>query len=70
MDTLKLQRGQILRTWRGNTITARSGTVWITEQDSRRDVVLRQGQRFTLERPGLALVEAVSDAAISLEYQS
>jgi hypothetical protein len=70
MDTLKLQRGQLLRTWRGNTITAHTGTVWITEQDSRRDVVLSPGQRFTLRQPGLALVEAVSDAAISLEYQS
>jgi len=70
MDTLRLQRGQLLRTWRGNTVTAHAGTVWITEQDSWRDVVLRPGQRFTLGRPGLALVEAVSDAAISLEYRS
>ena len=41
--------------------------VWITEQDSRRDVILTPGQSFTLERPGLALVQAFRDASISVD---
>jgi hypothetical protein len=32
-------------------------------------VVLRPGQRFTLGRRGLALIEAFSDAAVSFEQQ-
>jgi hypothetical protein len=67
--TIDLQRGRFLRVRHGagNTVTARAGTVWITEQDNPRDVVLRAGQSFTLGRRGLALIEAFSDASISFE---
>lgn len=66
--TIDLQKGRFLRVagGAGSTLTARAGSVWITEQDSPRDVVLRAGQSFTLARPGLALIEAFSDASISL----
>ena len=67
--TIDLQRGRFLRVvdGAGSTVAARAGEVWITEQDSLRDVVLRPGQRFTLGRHGLALVEAFSDASLSIE---
>jgi len=70
--TIDLQRGKFLRVRHaaGGTLTAHAGSVWITEQDSVRDVVLRAGQSFTLGRPGLALVEAFSDASLSLDYRS
>jgi Protein of unknown function (DUF2917) len=69
--TIDLQRGRFLRVREGagSTITAHAGSVWITEQDNPRDVVLRPGQSFTLGRPGLALVEAFSDAAVSFEQR-
>jgi len=65
--TIDLQRGKFLRVMdgAGSTVTAHAGSVWITEQDSPRDVVLRAGQSLRLRRSGLALVEAFSDAAIS-----
>ena len=64
---IDLQRGRFLRVMdgAGSTVTAHAGSVWITEQDSPRDVVLRAGQSLRLRRSGLALVEAFSDAAIS-----
>ena len=67
--TIDLQRGRFLRVMdgAGSTLTAHSGEVWITEQDSPRDVVLRRGQTFRLRRRGLTLVEAFSDAAISFD---
>jgi hypothetical protein len=67
--TIDLQRGRFLRVMdgAGSTLTAHGGEVWITEEDSPRDVVLRSGQSVKLRRSGLALVEAVSDAAISFE---
>ena len=56
-----------LRDGAGVAITTPAGQVWITEQGSRRDVILRPGQSFTLLRPGLAIVEALDHASISLE---
>lgn len=63
---IDLQRGKLLRILggAGSTVTAHAGSVWITEEASVRDVVLRPGQSLKLQRPGLALVEAISDAAI------
>jgi hypothetical protein len=65
--TIDLTRGKFLRIREaaGSTVTAHAGSVWITEQDNPRDVVLRPGQSFTLGRQGLALLEAFSDASIS-----
>jgi len=64
---IDLQRGRFLRVMdgAGSTVTAHGGEVWITEQDSARDVVLGPGQSFTFGRAGLALLEAFSDASVS-----
>ena len=65
--TIELRRGRFLRVLdgAGSTVTAHAGEVWITEQDSRRDVVLRPGQSLKLRHTGLALIEAFSDASVS-----
>ncbi|HYR33612.1 MAG TPA: DUF2917 domain-containing protein [Burkholderiales bacterium] len=62
-----LERGAILemRDAAGTTVTTRDGVVWITEENSRRDVMLRPGQSYRLARSGLALVEAFTDASIT-----
>ena len=64
---IDLQRGRFLRiqSGAGSTVGAHAGSVWITEEASPRDVVLRPGQSLKLRRRGLALVEAMSDAVIS-----
>ena len=58
-----------LRDGAGIAITAHAGQVWITEQDSRRAVILRPGQSFTLHQQGLAIVEALDHASISVEVE-
>ena len=65
---LKLARGQTLKLTDsvGSTICAREGTVWITEENSRKDVVLEPGGCYRLARPGLTLVQAFADASVSL----
>lgn len=65
---LRLARGQTLRVHdgAGSTICAREGTVWITEEDSRDDVVLEPGHCFRLKRQGLTIVQAFADASIAL----
>jgi len=65
---LRLSRGQTLKMQDavGSTICAREGTVWITEENSRKDVVLEPGYCFRVERPGLTIVQAFADASIAL----
>jgi hypothetical protein len=66
-DVRWLERGAIveLRDAAGTTVSARGGVVWITEENSARDVLLRPGESFRLARSGLALIEACSDASIT-----
>ena len=65
---LRLARGQTLklRDGVGSTICAREGSVWITEENSRKDVVLENGACYRIDRPGLTLVQAFADAQVSL----
>ena len=65
---LRLARGQTLKLTDGigSTICAREGTVWITEENSRKDVVLEPGNCFRIANPGLTLVQAFGDASVSL----
>ncbi len=65
---LRLARGQTLKILDavGSTICAREGSVWITEENSRKDVVLEPGYCFRVDRPGLTLVQAFADASIAL----
>ena len=66
---IQLKRGMLLRVREcaGNMVTAHSGWVWITEHGSQCDVVLHAGQSFRLARRGVALVEALGDASISID---
>ena len=65
---LRLARGQTLKILDavGSTICAREGSVWITEENSRKDVVLEPGYCFRVDRPGITLVQAFADASIAL----
>ena len=65
---LRLARGQTLKLTDGvgSTICAREGTVWITEENSRKDVVLEPGYCFRVDKPGLTIVQAFADAQVSL----
>jgi len=65
---LRLARGQTLKIQDavGSTICAREGTVWITEENSRKDVVLEPGHCYRLAKSGLTIVQAFADASVSL----
>jgi len=68
MKILLLARGETVpvRDGPGRTVRAHSGRVWITEEHGARDVVLEPGESFRLAHSGLAVVEAFSDASISI----
>ena len=65
---LRLARGQTLklRDSAGSTICANEGVVWITEENSRKDVVLEAGGCYRVDRSGLTIVQAFADASLSL----
>jgi hypothetical protein len=65
---LRLARGQTLKVTDalGSTICCREGSVWITEENLPKDVVLEPGGCYQLRRPGLALVHAFGEATVAL----
>ena len=50
----------------GVRIDAHAGTVWVTQDNDRRDVVLSPGESFTLDGPGRAIVQAFEPSRVSL----
>ena len=50
----------------GTTVCAVEGSVWITEENQARDIVLERGGCYQLRHAGLALVNSLGgDAAVS-----
>jgi Protein of unknown function (DUF2917) len=47
----------------GLAVLCVDGVVWITQSNDARDIVLKAGQTFVLDRPGLALVAAPTGPA-------
>jgi hypothetical protein len=66
---LRLERGQTLRVVdaAGSRICAHSGSVWITEENRPRDVVLSPGACYELREDGVAIVEALGQASVTLD---
>jgi hypothetical protein len=56
-----------LRDAAGSTVCAVEGSVWITEENDARDIVLERGACYRLRSAGLALVNSLGGhAAVSL----
>jgi hypothetical protein len=49
---------------RGTTLRVTRGTLWVTLENDRRDVVLETGDTFTIDRGGLTVVEAHRGATV------
>lgn len=65
---IRLQRDQHLRIRdaQGWQVKALNGTVWITQEGDSRDIVIRDGQTFALDRDGTTLLSALNDADLCL----
>lgn len=66
---VKLGPNQTLRVvdGAGSTVCAMQGSVWITEENDARDIVLSPGGCYRLRHPGVALVNSLGgEAAVSL----
>src|SRR5215470_12344071 len=64
-SAVRLKTGELLdiNDGEGFAIECLEGAVWITQSNDRRDIVLRSGESFVLDKPGLALVCAASGPA-------
>ena len=67
-EVVDLKSGELaeLRDVRGATLRVTRGTLWVTQDRDVRDVVLRAGDVWTVERKGLTLAEAQGDATFCL----
>ncbi len=54
------------RNHRGARIRCSRGTLWVTQPGDPADYILRAGDGLTVTRPGMILVQALSDAAVQL----
>ena len=52
---------------KGYRVVCHSGSVWITQDNDPRDIILARGESFTLDRQGRALVHAFDAAAIAVK---
>ncbi len=51
----------------GSTVCAVQGSIWITEENDSRDIVLSPGACYRLRHPGVAIVNSLGgEAAVSL----
>jgi len=68
VTTAVMARGDRLSVTDGEATTIRidRGCVWITEEGSVVDHVLEAGQRYTFDRPGVALVAAQNEVRVTL----
>lgn len=66
---IKLFRGRLIRVQDGEGFRIRChlGRLWITQEHDSRDVILRSGDAFVLDRPGLTLVAALADGEFTVE---
>lgn len=53
-----------LRDARGATLRVDHGSVWVTQERGRHDIVLRAGDAWTIERGGVTVAEARGDTAL------
>jgi len=66
--TVRLAAGQELQLHdvAGWSVVCRSGAVWITQEADARDIFLKSGEGFALDRGGLAIVRACHDAMVAI----
>ena len=63
-----LEHGAVLRITNGSglLVTAHVGTLWITEQGDRRDVIVTGSRSYRIESDGLAIVNALQGASVTI----
>ncbi len=68
LSATHLPRGALRRidNARGALLVCLTGTLWLTQQDDPRDIVLEAGDEALIERDGTSIVSALSDTSFVL----
>lgn len=68
LPAISLHHGQSHRieAGKGLRVVCLTGTLWLTQDNDPRDIVLEPGDGATIERDGLSVVSALSDAQFLL----
>ena len=66
---IALEPGQVvtLDDAAGTRVSARYGTVWVTEEGSGKDHIVKPGEDFVLGRRGRTVVQALQPAWVALQ---
>jgi hypothetical protein len=66
---LALEPGQVvtLDDAAGTRVSARYGAIWVTEEGSEKDHIVRPGEDFVLRRRGRTVVQALQPAWVALQ---
>lgn len=69
---LEVPNGGLLRVKdaRGSRVTCLQGSLWLTQEQSIRDVLLEAGQSFDIERDGVTLVQGMADSRLGVRSAS
>lgn len=65
-STLRPREALLLDNARGTVLVVEHGCLWVTLEHDLRDVVLGQGMRFTIDRPGRTIVAAETESKLRL----
>jgi hypothetical protein len=67
--SMRLGRRQFLQLVDGAGISIHCvrGYLWITQHGDSRDIVVRPHESFLLDRPGAAIIQALTDSTVDLE---
>jgi Protein of unknown function (DUF2917) len=63
---LRPREALLLDNAQGTTLWVERGSLWVTQERDSRDIILGEGMRFTIDRPGRTLVAAESASAVRL----
>jgi hypothetical protein len=68
MSSTFLTRGTLQRVvdGKGTLLQCLGGTLWLTQEDDPRDIVLEAGQEARIERDGVSIVSALRDSSYLL----
>jgi len=68
LTSLGIKRGNLARinNGRGARLRVELGSVWITQDGDTKDVFLRTGESFQIERDGLTLVSVLGDTTFAM----
>jgi hypothetical protein len=67
---LALRQQVLLDDAQGTTLRVARGTLWITLERDTRDIVISDGESFTIDRSGRTIVEAQDRATVWVEVPS